>query len=117
MIERQHAELVFDLAKNGKAIGDETTPQKAHLSHMALGIAGEAGEIVDAIKKHAIYDQPLDLENVIEELGDLEFYMEGLRNCLGLMRSQTLQANIDKLRKRYPNGFTKQHAKERLDKK
>jgi NTP pyrophosphatase (non-canonical NTP hydrolase) len=106
MIEDQHRDLVSELAKDGAAIDTETTLQKAHLTHMALGVAGEAGEIVDAIKKHTIYDQPLDLENVIEELGDLEFYMEGIRHCLGLTRTQTLAANIEKLRKWYPAGYT-----------
>jgi hypothetical protein len=43
----------------------------------------------------------VDIENVIEELGDLEFYMEGVRQAFGLSREQTIQGNIAKLGVRY----------------
>jgi len=71
---------------------------------MAMGISGESGELLDAIKKHTIYGKELDLENVIEELGDIEFYMEGLRASLGITRGQVLRANTAKLLKRYSKG-------------
>lgn len=87
-----------------------------NIAHMALGIAGETGEIVDAIKKNVIYDKPLDVENVIEELGDLEFYMAGLRQLLGISRWDTLQANIFKLQKRYATGYSDEAAIARADK-
>lgn len=96
-----YAKMVEALAKPGEAIVEEMTPFKAHLLHMAVGISGEAGELLDAIKKAVIYNKPIDRENVIEELGDLEFYMEGLRQGLGLSREETLAANVRKLSKRY----------------
>lgn len=68
---------------------------------MAVGVSGEAGELLDAIKKVAVYRKPVDRANVVEELGDLEFYMEGLRQGLGITREETLLANINKLSKRY----------------
>ena len=68
---------------------------------MMMGISGEAGELLDAIKKHVIYQKPLDRENAIEELGDIEFYLEGLRQGLGISRQETLDANIKKLSVRY----------------
>lgn len=109
--------FVESLIKSGEEILKETTPHKACLIHMTMGIAGEAGELLDAIKKHTMYNKPLDFENVIEELGDLEFYLEGLRQELGLTRDSTIDANTAKLMKRYPsNMFTNQHAQERLDK-
>lgn len=77
------------------------TPQTAHLLHMAVGISGEAGELLDAVKCNAIYLKPLDLTNVIEELGDLEFYLQGLRDAVGVTRDQTIEANREKLAKRY----------------
>jgi len=73
----------------------------AMLNHAALGVAGEAGEMVDAIKKHMIYGKSLDRENVIEELGDLRFYMQAVQNVLGITESEVLQANTNKLAKRY----------------
>ena len=97
-----HAELVQKLSKRGEDIIAQLTPEKAHLWHMATGISGESGELEDAIKKHVIYNKPLDRENVIEELGDLEFYMEGMRQGLGITREEVLLSNIAKLAKRYP---------------
>ena len=86
-------------------------------SVLACGIVGEAGELLDAIKKHVIYQTTLDVKNVIEELGDIEFYMEGLRQGLSVSRGSVLEANVNKLNKRYPDGaFTKKHAETRLDK-
>ena len=85
--------------------------------HAAVGIAGEAGELLDAVKKVWAYGKPIDLENAIEELGDLEFYMEALRQQIGVSREQVLQANQDKLAKRYPGlRYSDSLAQRRLDK-
>jgi hypothetical protein len=75
----EYGEMVRRLAKDGEEIVANLTPEKARMWHHATGISGEAGELLDAIKKVMIYNKPLDRENVIEELGDLEWYMEGLR--------------------------------------
>jgi NTP pyrophosphatase (non-canonical NTP hydrolase) len=76
-------------------------PKKEHLNHMALGVAGEAGELVDCIKKHTIYEKPLDRENLVEELGDLMFYMQGIMNKFALGVDEVIAANARKLMKRY----------------
>ncbi len=73
----------------------------AMLNHAAMGVAGEAGELIDAIKKHLVYGKPLDRANIIEELGDLRFYIQAMQNVLGITESEVLQANADKLSKRY----------------
>lgn len=99
-----YAAMVASLAKPGEAILTSLTPDHCHLLHMAVGVSGEAGELLDAVKKATIYGKPLDRENVIEELGDLEFYMEGLRQGLGITREETLQANVAKLGARYAAG-------------
>lgn len=109
-------DMVAGLAKPGAAIIDSLTPENAHSLHMAVGVSGEAGELLDAIKKAVIYNKPLDRENVIEELGDLEFYMEGLRQGLGITRNETIQANIAKLGKRYSQGYSDKAAQDRADK-
>jgi len=114
----EHSTLVSDLKKSPEEIINELKPEQADALHMAIGIAGESGELLDAIKKWSIYQKPLDLENVIEELGDLEFYMEGLRQSLNLTRVQTLVENIAKLQKRYSKGeYSNDQANERADKK
>lgn len=112
-----HSSMVSRLVKPGVDIVAAMTPDKAYLDHMAMGIAGEAGEIVDAIKRHTIYGKDIDLDNVVEELGDMEFYMEGLRQKLGLTRAYILQQNIIKLEKRYAAGkYSDVQAQTRADK-
>jgi NTP pyrophosphatase (non-canonical NTP hydrolase) len=83
---------------------------------MAVGISGESGELLDTIKKHAIYKKPLDMENVLEELGDLEYFMEGVRQAVGLTREECLKHNVDKLTKRYGSKYSNEAAQIRADK-
>ena len=112
-----HADMVKALAKPGADIVASLTPETAHSLHMAVGISGEAGELLDAVKKAAVYNKPLDRANVIEELGDLEFYMEGLRQGLGITREETLAGNIAKLSVRYAGlQYTDAAAQARADK-
>jgi|LSQX01.2.fsa_nt_gb NTP pyrophosphatase (non-canonical NTP hydrolase) len=112
-----HPELVAALAKPGEDILSSLTPEQCHQWHMASALQGEAGELFDAIKKFVIYGKDLDRENVVEELGDMEFYMEGLRAALGITRDECIEANIDKLSTRYSAGkYSDQAAQERADK-
>ena len=112
-----HAHLVKVLNKPGGEIAAQLTANDAVLIHMVMGIAGEAGELLDAIKKPTIYRKPIDRENVVEELGDLEFFMEGLRATLGISRQETLEHNIAKLSKRYVNlAYSDEAAQNRADK-
>lgn len=109
--------MVKALVKSKEKIASEITATDASLIHMAIGIAGEAGELLDAVKKAVIYRRPLNLENVLEELGDLEFYMEGIRQELNLTREQCLEANIAKLGKRYEGlQYSDKAAQDRADK-
>ena len=113
-----HSELVASLVKPGEDIIKDMTPSKAELLHMAVGVSGESGELLDAIKKSVIYNKDIDMENVVEELGDIEFFLEGLRSNLGINREQTLEANIEKLSKRYSSGkYSNDQAQQRADKK
>lgn len=92
------------------------TPSQCELLHAAIGIAGEAGELLDAVRKHVFDGQPLDRENVIEELGDLCFYMEAAMQAVGVSREEIEQRNQAKLSKRYEGGYSDQQAQERKDK-
>ena len=114
-LDWKYSEFVRSRKKDPDDIGPFEQTQK-DLMHMTLGIAGEAGELVDAVKKYVIYDKDLDLQNVIEELGDLEFYLEGFRDALGLVRSHIVSYNMEKLTKRYPEKYSNKDAIERKDK-
>jgi NTP pyrophosphatase (non-canonical NTP hydrolase) len=113
----EYKEMVKDLAKPGLDIIVNISPESMNMLHMAVGVSGEAGELLDAIKKVAIYNKDVDRDNVVEELGDLEFYMEGLRQALNITREETLLANRAKLSKRYPQyKYSDQAAQNRADK-
>lgn len=71
--------------------------QSMMLLHAVMGIAGEAGELVDAIKKHVFFGKELDKENVIEELGDILFYLEAMAQLLNVSKTQLMGHNVDKL--------------------
>lgn len=116
-----YKQMVKNLKKDGGLIRNSLTPQKCSVIHMAMGISTEAGELEDAIKKWTIYEKTLDRQNVVEELGDLEFFLEGIRQDLGISREECLMANKHKLldgkKARYKEGkFTNEQAHKRQDK-
>ncbi len=77
---------------------------EANLAHMAMGISGEAGEILDAVKKTFAYNKALDKNHVIEEIGDVLFYINGLLDVMEVSWDEALTTNIKKLEARYPAG-------------
>lgn len=78
--------------------------------HMALGMQTEAAEIADVYKKCIAYKKPIDYVNIKEELGDLMWYIVNICNMHGWDVRDIMQTNIDKLRARYPEKFTEEHA-------
>lgn len=98
-----YEQFVQSIVKSGHEILVQLTPLQASMMHMAVGISGEAGELLDAVKKHAIYQKPLDFANVKEEAGDILFYLTGLLNDVGITLNECIEANREKLSKRYPN--------------
>ncbi len=95
-----------------KPMGSETLDAL----HAVVGISGEAGELLDAIKKVWVYGKKVDRENIIEELGDINFYMTALQNLYSIADWEIIDHNAAKLEKRYPKGYTDQAAQERADK-
>ena len=75
------------------------------LANAGLGLTGEAGEVADLIKKHLYQDHDLPCEKIVEELGDLMWYIALTADLIGKGMEEIMQANIDKLWSRYPNGF------------
>lgn len=75
--------------------------QSFGLIHAASGITGEAGEVGDLIKKHVFTGKKLYTDEIIKELGDLEFYLEALRQQLHISRDEVLQSNWKKLSQRH----------------
>lgn len=92
-------------------------PEQSHrenLANFGLGL-WEAGETADLIKKHLYHGHELDRGEVAKELGDLLWYIAGIATALDLDLGDIAQGNIDKLRKRFPNGFSEADSIARVD--
>ena len=90
---------------------------KDALMHSAVGASTESGELLDAVKRVKFYNKPIDLQNMVEELGDLRFYYEAMLQMLSITDAEIQAANMIKLKARYPEGrYTDHHANARLDK-
>lgn len=83
------------------------------LLHAAMGLATEAGEFLDPIKKNLFYGKPLDLVNLREEIGDIMWYLAIACSALGTDFETEQARNIAKLKARYPEKFDAVQAVER----
>ena len=72
--------------------------------HSAVGISGEAGELLDHMKKAVWQEHKIDLHYIALELGDILFYLTSMCNCVGTDINEVRKLNIEKLTKRYPDG-------------
>ena len=112
-----YQQFVNAIVKPGAEIVRQLTPQQAHMLHMAVGVSGEAGELLDAVKKHCVYQKQIDLDNIKEEAGDILFYLTGLLNELDMSLEDCINANADKLSRRYASGrYSNEQAIARADK-
>ena len=82
-----------------------------------MGLCGESGEAIDIVKKWLMQGHELDKAHLAKELGDIAWYLAETATALGLTLEEILQANIDKLRARYPEGFSTEKSlhREELD--
>lgn len=71
----------------------------------ALGLCGEAGEVATLSRKRPFRGHPLDAEHIAEELGDVAWYLAITASAIGKNLDDIFTANVEKLRKRYPDGF------------
>ena len=91
-------------------------PYEAMCSNMCMGLAGEIGEVIDIMKKHIYQGKELDITDVIEEVGDVLWYIANFCNVNNITMDECMESNIKKLRECFPNGFTIKDANERKDK-
>ena len=70
-----------------------------------MGLCGEAGEAIDLVKKHLAQGHALDREALIDELGDVAWYLAETAHALDCDLETVLARNIEKLKERYPEGF------------
>ena len=79
--------------------------EKDVLINGVMGLCGESGEAIDIVKKWLAQGHELDKEKLAKELGDICWYLAETATALGLSLEDIMAANIEKLRKRYPEGF------------
>ena len=79
--------------------------KKEVLINSVMGLCGESGEAIDIVKKWLMQGHELDRAHLLKELGDIAWYLAEAATALDLTLEEVLQANIDKLKKRYPDGF------------
>lgn len=80
-----------------------------------LGLVGEAGEVADYMKKALYHKAPLDRAKLGAELGDVLWHLAAIATEMGLSLERVAELNLEKLRVRYPNGFTPKDSAERRD--
>lgn len=75
------------------------------LINSVMGLCGESGEAIDIVKKHLHQGHGLDKAALAKELGDIAWYLAEAATALDMELEDILRANIEKLQKRYPEGF------------
>jgi NTP pyrophosphatase (non-canonical NTP hydrolase) len=80
--------------------------QVLQLLHGTMGVCTESGELMDAVKRFLIYGKPTDVTNIMEEVGDMFWYLALIARCCGFTFEEAKAKNIAKLRARYPEKFT-----------
>ena len=89
------------------------TEETCKLLHAVIGLATEAAEAQDMLKKHIFYGKPIDKVNLAEECGDILWYVAIVCRATGISFEQLMEGNIEKLSKRFPEKFTEEHADNR----
>lgn len=85
------------------------------LINSVMGLCGESGEAIDIVKKWYAHGHELDKEHFKKELGDIAWYLAEAATALDIKLEDVLAANIEKLKKRYPEGFQTQKSVERAE--
>ncbi|MBO5379640.1 MAG: nucleoside triphosphate pyrophosphohydrolase family protein [Clostridia bacterium] len=85
------------------------------LINSVMGLCGESGEAIDIVKKWFAHGHELDREHLKKELGDIAWYLAEAATALDITLESVLEANIEKLKKRYPEGFETKRSIERDD--
>lgn len=98
MTLNEYQDLAQRTSRKDLTVGD-------HFLNGLLGLAGECGECCDLMKKHIFQDGRDIHTDLVDELGDVMWYVAETARALGVALDDVAQHNINKLRKRYPDGF------------
>lgn len=98
-------------ARAGRTAG--MNQAEGRLAVAALGLTGEAGEVAELVKKHLGHGHKLEKSQVVNELGDVLWYVAEVCNALGIKLNEVAQVNVTKLQRRYPAGFDPERSRNR----
>lgn len=110
-IELYREYLDYDLPEVG--IGTEMDVDFGGIINGLFGLSGEVGELTDMVKKWIFHEKELDEDHAKKELGDVMWYIAMICESFGWSLDEIMQMNIDKLKKRYPDGFDTERANNR----
>lgn len=100
-------------------ISDRQVPEvPAHLQRLlwnTLGLVGEAGELAEIVKKGVYHQHGINSEKFEKEIGDVLWYLAAICTCWGVNLEDIMSQNIEKLKIRYPEGFSVEDSKRRVD--
>lgn len=89
--------------------------KKEIITNSVMGLCGESGEACDLVKKHLFHGHELDREALIKELGDVAWYLAEAAATLDISLDEVFERNIEKLKKRYPEGFSEEKSIKRTE--
>jgi len=89
------------------------TTERERLLCGQAGLCGESGEVADIIKKFAFHGHPIDRDKIAKELGDVMWYISLLSDAIGMTMGEVAALNIEKLKARYPDGFSTERSMNR----
>ena len=89
--------------------------KKEILTNSVMGLCGESGEAIDLVKKHLFHGHELDRDALVKELGDVAWYLAEAAEALEIPLEEIFERNIEKLKKRYPEGFSEEKSINRTE--
>lgn len=104
---------INDYQKKAMFYLNNKTKQEDLLLNSAMGLCGEAGEVIDLVKKVKFHGHDLDRNELIKELGDVAWYLAQGATALDIDLEEIFQTNLNKLALRYPKGFSEKNSKNR----
>lgn len=94
---------------------NKTLTKKEILVNGVMGLSGESGEVIDLVKKHLFQGHNLEKEKIMNELGDVMWYVAEICEAMDCSLDDVLECNIEKLKKRFKDGFSVEESINRKD--
>lgn len=105
ILAKQQSSTLVEYQNKAEVTMKKNRDMKTSLCDYGLGITGESGEVADIIKKGVFHGHTFDKEELINELGDVLWYVSAIASTIDISLDVIANTNINKLKNRYPEGF------------